>query len=129
VTLPDASRASLDTLLRVETPEGPTLHLRTAGALARSHAFLLDALIRLGVLIVVNMTLATMEGFGLGLSLVVMFLLEWLYPVVFEMSARGATPGKRALGLRVVMDDGMPLTLQASLLRNLLLVVDFLPFA
>lgn len=129
MTVPATSRAVLDTLLHVETPEGTTLQLRTAGALARSHAFLLDALIRLGVLIALSMTLATMEGFGMGLTLVLMFLLEWLYPVVFEMSARGATPGKRALGLRVVMDDGMPLTLQASLLRNLLRVVDFLPFA
>lgn len=119
----------LDTLLRVETPEGITLPLRTAGALARSHAFLLDLLIRLGVLIVANLLLANLQGFGVGLSLVLTFALEWFYPVVFELSPRGATPGKRALGLRVVMDDGMPVTLQASLLRNLLRVVDFLPLA
>lgn len=119
----------LDTLVRVETPEGISLPLRSAGMPARAHAFLLDALIRLGVLITANVVLIFFEGFGSGLMLILAFALEWFYPVVFELSARGATPGKRAAGLRVVMDDGMPVTLQASLMRNLLRVVDFLPMA
>ena len=119
----------LDTLVRVETPEGITLPLRTAGAMVRGHAFLLDLLIRLAVLIVANLLLSRLDGFGAGMSLVLAFLLEWFYPVLFEMGASGATPGKRSMGLRVVMDDGMPPTLQASVLRNLLRVVDFMPFA
>lgn len=117
----------LDTLVRVETPEGITLSLRTAGAVPRSLAFLLDLLIRIGILIAVNMGLSRIEGVGVGLMLVVAFAIEWFYPVAFELSRRAATPGKRALGLRVVMDDGQPVTLAASLLRNLLRTVDFLP--
>ena len=40
-----------------------------------------------------------------------------------------ATPGKRAMGLAVVADDGTPVTAAASLIRNLLRAVDFLPIA
>jgi uncharacterized RDD family membrane protein YckC len=119
----------LDTVVRVETPEGITLPLRCAGAIVRSHAFAIDALIRLVIAISAAAFLSVFEGFGTALNLLLLFLLEWFYPVIFEMGARGATPGKRAMGLRVVMDDGMPPTLAASLLRNLLRVVDFLPFA
>jgi hypothetical protein len=54
------------------------------------------------------------------------FLLEWGYPVFFELRS-AATPGKRLLSLRVVQDDGAPLTLGSALLRNLLRFVDFLP--
>jgi len=118
----------LDTLVRVETPEGITLTLRTAGVVARCHAFLIDAVIRAGMLIVAGLLVGRIEGFGFGLFLVLMFLVEWFYPVAFELSARAATPGKRALGLRVLMDDGMPVTVTASLLRNLLRAVDFMPF-
>src|SRR6185503_12665860 len=48
--------------------------------------------------------------------------------VLFELSAAGATPGKRAFGLKVVMDNGLPITAAASMTRNLLRVADFLPF-
>ncbi len=117
----------LDTLLRVETPEGIGLALRSAGAVPRCMAFLVDLLIRLAIFVAASMLLGYFGGLGGGLLLVLAFALEWLYPVAFELSARAATPGKRTFGLRVVMDDGMPLTLSASLLRNLLRVVDFLP--
>ena len=117
----------LDTLRRVETPEGIALTLRTAGAVPRTLAFLIDLLIRLGIFIVCALALGQLQGLGTGLLLVTAFALEWFYPVLFELSRAAATPGKRAMSLRVVMDDGMPVTLAASLLRNLLRVVDFLP--
>ena len=40
----------------------------------------------------------------------------------------GATPGKRLAGICVVTVDGSPLTIQAVLIRNLLRIVDWLPF-
>lgn len=117
----------LDTLRRVETPEGIALTLRTAGAVPRTLAFLIDLLIRLCLFIICAIVLGQIQGLGTGLLLIAAFGLEWFYPVLFEMSRSAATPGKRAMGLRVVMDDGMPVTLAGSLLRNLLRVVDFLP--
>ena len=65
---------------------------------------------------------------GVGVYLVAAFLIEWLYPVAFELAPGSATPGKRIMGLRVVMADGLPVTVAASLSRNLLRAADFLPF-
>jgi hypothetical protein len=48
--------------------------------------------------------------------------------VLFEVLNQGRSPGKQWMGLRVVHDDGTPVGWSASLLRNLLRVVDLLPF-
>jgi hypothetical protein len=64
----------------------------------------------------------------MGALLVFVFVCEWLYPVIFEVYLGGATPGKRALGLHVLHEDGTPIGLQASLLRNLLIPIDLIPF-
>ena len=71
---------------------------------------------------------ALIGGLGVAFWLILTFLLEWLYPVVFELTASGATPGKRVFGLKVVMDNGLPVTTAAAVIRNLLRVADFLPF-
>jgi len=92
-------------------------------------AFLLDLLIRLGIDLVIVMTVGFLGGTGTGLALIGIFCIEWLYPIVFELSRSGTTPGKQALGLRVVMDTGLPVTPAASFTRNLLRVADFLPVA
>jgi uncharacterized RDD family membrane protein YckC len=119
----------LDTLTSAETPEGIALALRPAGVVARAGAFAIDLLIRGALMLVVSMVLTPLGRFGSGLALILWFALEWFYPVLFELLPRGATPGKRALGLRVTMDSGLPITPAASLLRNLLRSADFLPFA
>jgi len=64
---------------------------------------------------------------GGGFFLIILFFVEWLYPVLFEILARGQTPGKKMLGIAVVNDDLSPVTLGTSLVRNLLRTVDFLP--
>jgi hypothetical protein len=56
------------------------------------------------------------------------FALEWLYPMLFELTPHASTPGKRAFGLKVVMDNGLPITPAAAATRNLLRAADFLPF-
>lgn len=92
-------------------------------------AFLLDLLIRFGLYLVMAMVFSAWGKLGSGLILIGMFCVEWLYPIVFELSRWAATPGKRALDLRVVMDTGLPVTPAASFTRNLLRVADFLPLA
>lgn len=120
---------SLDTLFTAETPEGIALALRPAGIVPRFYAFAIDLAIRFGAMIAAITVLSLLGRFGMGVLLVVFFALEWFYPVLFELTLSGATPGKRALGLRVVMDSGLPVTPSASLLRNLLRAADFLPLA
>lgn len=53
-------------------------------------------------------------------------MLEWFYPVFFEVR-NGQTPGKKAMGIHVINDNGTPVNWSASILRNLLRSVDFLP--
>lgn len=120
---------SLDTLYTAETPEGIALFLRPAGVVARGLAFAFDAMIRLGILMVCLILVGVLGHFGGGVLFLVFFAVEWIYPVAFELALRGATPGKRALGLVVVMDSGLPVTPAASITRNLLRAADFLPFA
>jgi uncharacterized RDD family membrane protein YckC len=57
-----------------------------------------------------------------------MFVVFWFYPVLFEVLDRGRTPGKRALGLRVIAVNGAPVGWLAAFTRNLLRTVDMLPF-
>ena len=95
---------------------------------ARFYAFALDWVIRLAVLYAVAIVAALMAGLGAALMLILLFVLEWFYPVVFELTLSGATPGKRVFGLKVVMDNGLPITPAASITRNLLRTADFLPF-
>lgn len=64
---------------------------------------------------------------GIGLMLLAFFLLSWFYPVAFEVWWNGQTPGKRATDLRVVCDDGTPISIPKSIVRNFLRVADVLP--
>lgn len=119
---------SLDTLYHVETPEGIALSLRPAGAIARTLAYAIDLLIRIAISVAAAPILGLMGGVGSAVGFILYFLLEWFYPVVFELGRSGATPGKRVMGLQVVLDSGLPVTPAASVLRNLLRAVDFMPF-
>ncbi len=121
------TRIVLDTIVPAETPEGIVLELRPAGLCARACAFTLDLLLRLLFFYVIAVASLLFGGLAPAVYLVFAFALEWLYPVAFELSRWGATPGKRALGIKVVMDNGLPVTPAASLTRNLLRVADFLP--
>lgn len=118
---------ALDTLYTAETPEGVSLSMRPAGVTARCLAYLIDLAIRLAMLFAASLVLGALGGFGGAIFLVFYFLLEWFYPVAFELGLSGATPGKRAMGLQVVMDSGLPVTPAASITRNLLRAADFLP--
>jgi uncharacterized RDD family membrane protein YckC len=117
----------LDTLHTAETPEGIALSLRPAGLVARGLAYLIDFGIRLGIFMAISITVGLLGKMGAGILLISYFCLEWFYPVLFELTRAAATPGKRVMGLRVVMDSGLPVTPAASLTRNLLRAADFVP--
>jgi uncharacterized RDD family membrane protein YckC len=114
-------------LRAVETPEGVDLALRVAGPYVRVLAYAFDFLLRFVIQSVVGAALGWLAGVGTAVQLILWFALEWLYPVVFEVYAGGATPGKRLLGLTVVLTDGRPVGMSQSLLRNLMRAVDFAP--
>ncbi|HJZ85659.1 MAG TPA: RDD family protein [Polyangia bacterium] len=128
-------RGPLDNTTDIETPEHIRFRHRAAGPSRRGLAYLLDALIRGAVLVICVMLLA---AFGLmgggelgkasgGLILLVLFAVEWGYYVFFETLWSGRTPGKRAVNLRVIKNDGTPINFVDSVLRNLLRAADALP--
>ena len=117
----------LDTTRRVATPEGIELTLRLAGPVPRALAWAIDLAIRAAVLFAVSILAAALGRAGMGVILLTAFFVEWLLPAWFEASWNGQTPGKRAMGIAVLNDDGTPLRWPGALTRNLLRAVDFLP--
>lgn len=120
-------------LRELETPEGLSLPLTVASRGARVGALLLDLVVIYGSLIVIVVLFAWL---GLGvigiqeanpvvealvvLVLITVFLARFGYFLAFELGPRGATPGKRALGIRVAARDGGRLTPEAVIARNLI---------
>ena len=117
----------LDTTYNIGTPEGVELRLPVAGLASRSLAWLIDALIKFTVLIVIAIAVQFFGKLGGGILLIGMFSLLWFYNVLFEVLYHGATPGKRALGLRVMNVNGTPVGWSGSIIRNLIRFVDSLP--
>ena len=116
----------LDTRHSLETPEGASLPLTPAGFAVRCLAQLIDLFIRVIAYIILAIPIRFIDSSG-GLILILIFLLEWFYPVFFEVTRHGRTPGKKSMGIHVINDDATPVTFAPSLLRNLLRVVDILP--
>ena len=118
----------LDTSYTVNTPEGITLHLSPAGPAPRFLAWSIDMLVRMVINIIVLIALSFAGEAGIGIGFIFSFLLEWFYPVYYELRREGQTPGKKSLGLYVAQEDATPICTSSSIIRNLLRVVDFLPF-
>jgi uncharacterized RDD family membrane protein YckC len=101
--------------------------MELAGRGTRLGAVLVDGLIfGLGTVPMI-IAVFVLGGAGMGVFLVSMFVVFWGYPVAFEVFRDGQTPGKRAFGLKVVSDNGTPVTWLPSVVRNLLRTVDMLP--
>jgi len=124
----------------VETPEHVDVRFELAGFGSRLAAGLLDILLLMLGFFVLWMGGATIVG-GLlprgtlqswvaALLILFSFCLAWGYFTLFEALNGGRTPGKQALGIRVVMDTGRSLTSHAAVVRNLVRFIDcfFPPF-
>jgi uncharacterized RDD family membrane protein YckC len=125
---------ALDTTVEIETPEHVVFSCSLAGPARRALAYVIDLLVRAAIVIAIGTALSLaslgkgeISGWKLGALLLLMFALEWGYFVVCESLMNGRSVGKRALGLRVVTRDGLPVSFGASVLRNLLRAADFLP--
>jgi uncharacterized RDD family membrane protein YckC len=118
---------TIDTVITAETPEGIAISMRAAGFPVRCMAFLIDAAIRYVIVSGLVAALGAGGRVGQGVLLIALFLVVWLYPVIFELTPGAATPGKRAMGIQVMMANGLPLTPAGCLIRNLMRAVDMLP--
>jgi uncharacterized membrane protein SpoIIM required for sporulation/uncharacterized RDD family membrane protein YckC len=131
----EQGRIEFSRRISIETPEHVVLRLELAGMGSRMAAALYDFVLIVLLLFLVSAAFSAAETLTDWLQnwagaalLFVWFALFWGYFALFEALGSGRTPGKRRLGLRVVMDTGHPLTLQAALIRNLVRLVDLQPF-
>jgi uncharacterized RDD family membrane protein YckC len=127
------------------TPEGLALPLTIASRGARAGALLLDLTL---IFVVLTLTIIALLFTGLGaidvdsdnvspaieailvVFILVVFLSRYGYFLWFELGPRGATPGKRALGIRVAARGGGRLTAEAVIARNLMRDIEvFMPIA
>lgn len=109
------------------TPEGVDLRVRIASMSERAGALIIDLVIIVAILIVTTLVVlgfaaaTRLQGAGEAAAIVWMlgaFVLRNFYFTVFEASPRAATPGKRAMGLRVAARSGGALRVDQVVARN-----------
>ncbi len=125
VRLAEEARAT-KTVRKLVTPEGAAIRLKLASIAERTGALLIDIAIQWAVVIStllgVGYVSSAFTGGGGNIAfavwLVFYFFVRNFYFILFEIGVRAATPGKRALGLRVAARNGGRLTANAVLARN-----------
>ena len=129
--------------LIIETPERVPLHFALASIGNRFLAVAIDHFIQYLAIILISLAVLSFAGltsnlFGEGLFqempiwtvailIIIIFALFSGYFVFFEWLWNGQTPGKRLMKLRVIREDGRPITLWEALARNLLRIFDAVP--
>jgi uncharacterized RDD family membrane protein YckC len=121
--------------LVVATPELVTFGYQLAGPGSRFLAQLIDLPIQVAVLLLAlfaGVSLGALAGNNGGLAfaaaVILGFIVIWGYYPVSEAVWSGKTIGKYVFGLRVVGDQGEPIQVSQAVIRNLIRIVDFLPF-
>lgn len=120
----------LDDRVTISTPEGIELNLTLAGVGSRFVSALVDFTIQILLIVALFLVFwaSDLGGYGAAAYAIFSFVVVFGYDVFFEVLASGRTLGKRWNGLRVVRTEGAPITFFPSVIRNVLRLVDFLPF-
>jgi len=128
-----------DETLVIETPERVPLHFALASignrfiACAIDHTIQIVGLIAIVIFFLVisdaadvGRRLANAPKWVIALLVIVQFVIINGYFVIFEWIWSGQTPGKRWLKLRVIREDGRPISFYEAMIRNLLRLIDFI---
>ena len=116
----------------VPPPELPTPE--RASIQARAIALGIDAMIGLVVVVLLGVIVGGISSsnglFRIKITVVpsLMASVLWLAYMTLAEAKYGGSVGKRARGLRVIMEDGGPVTPEAALIRNLMRVLDAFPY-
>lgn len=134
-------KAHWDDDIAILSAENIEFQVETAGLGSRFAAVMIDMTIQLLTFTVITFISYYIMGgvdlaswseyiFGVAKALfsIVVFFLFYAYFFIFEWLWAGQTPGKRWLGLRVIHATGMPATWWPVFVRNLLRIIDFMPF-
>ena len=127
-------------ILVIETPERVPLHFALASignrfiACAIDHAVQVLTIALIGLTAVILMSFPSIEQviagapkWVLAVMILMLFLIFAGYFAFFEWAWSGQTPGKRWLKLRVLREDGRPITFWEAAVRNLLRTLDMMP--
>ena len=128
---PELRHEPLDCAVRLVTPERIVLVYPLAGPFRRSMAYLIDQILLIVLVIgafFVSMLLALGSLAGFGPALVAYFVLTWGYGVFCEGFFNGQTLGKHLLRIRVLSEQGVPISGAQAILRNVVGTVDGLIF-
>lgn len=138
-----AATLTNEEILVIETPERVPLHFALASIGNRFLAVAIDHAIQVLTIGLIVLTTAILSNFSFveqlmssapgwvkALSTILLFLVVSGYFAFFEWIWSGQTPGKRWLRLRVIREDGRPITFWEASVRNLLRTFDmfFPPF-
>ncbi len=142
-TGPSAFDPAAGEKLIIETPEQTSIEFPLAGIGSRFIAVLIDSLIQFAILLVLGLMLVGL-GYGfrnqlrgippsvgtwiVAIAILFYFVLMYGYYILFESIWNGQTPGKRLTHIRVIKDSGQPITAIDAVGRNLLRIIDQLPF-
>lgn len=118
--------------IKITTPENIEIEYTLADLGSRTAAAVIDFLIISGILLVMivipliivyNTTQIQLfdeyYGWVLGISLIVSALIYYGYFIILEMTMNGMTPGKKVLGIRTIRNNGQPVSIKHSAIRNL----------
>ena len=127
----------------IRTGESVALEFELAGIGSRFLALCVDLAIQAAVVVAVfivfavagvpmaeaaakmHLPRAVTHALPVAALTIFLFVLTIGYFIIFEMWWDGRSPGKRALGLRVIRDAGFPVDWSASVIRNLVRIVEF----
>src|SRR3712207_3716902 len=134
-----AEVATEETLI-IETPERVQLYFALASIGNRFLACAFDHLLQTLLIFILYLIVTTLVNtlslggmagapkWAVALFILIGFVIWSSYFVLFEWRWNGQTPGKRWLKLRVIREDGRPITFWEASARNLLRMFDMMPF-
>jgi uncharacterized RDD family membrane protein YckC len=127
--------------VEVRTGEAVAIRYELAGLGSRFLAVTLDFIAQCAIIVVLAVAVGLsaprlgaivpaggkhVAAWSIALLIALLFVVFFGWFIIFETWWSGRTPGKRALGLRVVRDGGFPVDAGAAVIRNLVRVVELL---
>ncbi|WP_432403044.1 RDD family protein [Wukongibacter sp. M2B1] len=120
--------------VKITTPENIEVEYRLAGLGSRGAAAVIDLLIQALAISVILITIIVLHidpqelfdeygGWFVGGVIILVWLITYGYFIIFEMVMNGMTPGKKLLSIRTLRNNGEPITIKHSIIRNLFRII------
>lgn len=129
--------------LEILTPENVHLEYEAAGFGSRYAAAFIDIFIQSVISLIISICASILRSdsisdifksansqlnqFFVAILIVLNFVIFLGYFIIFEMALNGQTPGKKLLRLRVIKENGEPVGIWESLVRNIVKILDYIP--